>query len=152
MSLAPPEVRAAKATLAKHRREQRKARTRAKPARETDAGYLAWLHDGLDCIACLIEGRVWSEIVGQPFPIEAAHQYHAHTGPQVGRRPPDAACAPLCAYHHRFGPGCCDPAQRKFWDRLGVDVAAYCRALVDAYKAGQDGQRIVLDFARSARR
>lgn len=125
--------------------EQRQPRVR-------DPGYLDWLHD-LPCIACLIEGRDLS-IINHPtmVSIEAAHQKHTDLrGPSLGKRPSDAAACPLCTWHHRLAPDACDPAQRKFWDRLGVDVGAFCKALHDAYRAGDPGEPVVRRFAGEGR-
>jgi hypothetical protein len=112
--------------------------------RDRDAGYLSWLHDCLPCIACLIEGKPRHA----SHPIEAAHQKHTDLrGPALGKRPSDAASCPLCAWHHRLAPDACDPAQRKFWDRLDVNVGDFCLALYCAYEASQDGAAIVVRFA-----
>ena len=67
----------------------------------------------------------------------------------LGRRPHDRLSAPICAWHHRLAPGCCDPAQGKFWDRLNVDPAALCTALYAAFKAGEPGAPIVIAAAGS---
>jgi hypothetical protein len=157
-----------RATIAEAKRIERAARERAKKARparvsptaagqrrprERDIGYLSWLHEDLPCIACMIEGpprRVSG--FSASMPIEAAHQKHTdRRGPALGRRPSDAASCPLCSWHHRLAPDACDPAQRKFWDRLGVNVGDFCRALYSAYQANQDGATIVRHFARARR-
>jgi hypothetical protein len=154
-----------RAKIAEVRRIERSARERSKKARparvaptatgqrrprERDGGYLSWLHEGLPCIACLIEGEPRRR-PGSPAtnPIEAAHQKHTDLrGPALGKRPSDAACCPLCAWHHRLAPDACDPAQRKFWDRLDVNVGDFCLALYSAYQLGRDGIDIVHRFAR----
>lgn len=117
--------------------------------RQLDGAYIAWLHVDLPCIGCLIEGPVWSEIVGRPYPIEAAHQKHTDLkGPALGKRPSDSATVPLCAWHHRLAPDACDPAQRKFWDRLQVDVGAFCKALYATFKGHAPGAPVIQKFAR----
>lgn len=125
---------------------------RAKPkhGRESDVGFLAWLHDGLPCIACLRFGATGS-------PIEAAHQkiQAADKGlhRKLGVRPDDWLCVPLCASHHRLGPLCCDPAQGKFWALVGLtanDVADFCAELHAAFKASGPGAPIVHRFAALA--
>jgi hypothetical protein len=152
-----------RAKIAEVRRIQRAAREQAKTARPAqvaptasgqrrprapDPGYLTWLHEGLPCIACLIEGGPRCGFGANP--IEAAHQKHTDLrGASLGRRPSDATCCPLCAWHHRLAPDACDPAQRKFWDRLEVDVGDFCRALYCAYQGSQDGAAIVSGFART---
>ena len=154
-----------RAKIAEVRRIERSARERSKKARparvaptasgqrrprERDLGYLAWLHEGLPCIACLIEGEPRrTPGATATNPIEAAHQMHTDLkGPALGKRPSDAASCPLCAWHHRLAPDACDPAQRKFWDRLDVNVGGFCRALYSAYQVSQDGAAIVRRFAR----
>lgn len=129
---------------------------RAKPkgGRERDVGYMAWLHDGLSCIGCLVLGRA-------PLacnPIEAAHQklQLADRGlhRKLGVRSDDRLCVPLCAYHHRLGPLCCDPAQGKFWSILGLTteaVADFCLGLHAAYSEGRPGEPVVQAFAHMAR-
>ncbi len=153
-----------RAKIEEARRIQRSARERSKKARparvaptaagqrrprQRDPGYLSWLHDCLPCIACLIEGEPRREPgFTNSNPIEAAHQKHTDLrGAALGRRPNDAACCPLCAWHHRLAPDACDPAQRKFWDRLNVNVADFCGALYCAYEVSQDGAAIVRRFA-----
>ncbi len=153
-----------RAKIAEVERIKRAARERAKtarPARVTpvvagqrsaptrDTRYLRWLR-GLPCIACLIEGPppLAPGFIGLN-PIEAAHQKHTDLkGPALGRRPSDAACCPLCAWHHRLAPDACDPAQRRFWDRIGVNGGAFCLALYSGYQVSEDGDAIVRQFAR----
>lgn len=133
-------------------------RNTAKPknGRERDFGFLTWLHEDLPCIACLIEGRAYDPHRGTAsgaagYRMEAAHQKHTDLkGAALGRRPSDSATCPLCAWHHRLAPNCCDPAQAKFWDRLQVNVGDFCRALFDAYRAGQPGEPVIRDFAARA--
>jgi len=154
-----------RATIAEARRIERAARKRSKKARparvaptatgqrrprERDLGYLNWLHEDLPCIACMIEGPPRRSQASSPSNhIEAAHQKHTDLrGPALGKRPSDAASCPLCSWHHRLAPDACDPAQRKFWDRLDVNVSDYCRALYSAYQVSQDGADIVHRFAR----
>jgi len=165
------EIRAAKELLRKDRkarkpkpakREKRDTHVNLK-ARVRDFGFLSWLHEDIPCIACLIEGPVqaragvyvqygpgsegWAGPGG--IAIEAAHQKHvAGKGGMLGKRPSDADSCPLCAWHHRIAPNACDPAQRKFWTRLGVDVAAYCRALHEAFRSGASGAEVARLFAR----
>jgi hypothetical protein len=156
-----------RATIAEARRIERAARERSKKARparvaptaagqrrprERDGGYLSWLHESLPCIACLIEGPPWRSRTSSPSnPIEAAHQKHTDLrGAALGRRPSDSASCPLCSWHHRLAPDACDPAQRKFWDRLDIDVGDFCRALYAAYQFGQDGAAVVRQFARKS--
>lgn len=144
MALDPPDVRAARALLKEHNRKVAKGRKRTKPDGK-DPAFLAWLRT-LSCIACLIEGPPPAR--AGHCPIEAAHQKHTDgRGAALGRRPPDASTVPLCMWHHRISPGCCDPAQTKFWDRLQVDVGAFCRALYAAFQNGDDGNAVVRETA-----
>lgn len=141
-------TRAIKGKVNKARKRERRPSTKA---RVRDADFLAWLHDGIPCIACLIEGAVM-RTAGTPTPyhIEAAHQKHvAGKGGMLGKRPDDGGhTCPLCAWHHRLAPDACDPAQRKFWARLGVDVGEFCAALFAAFKAGGSGAAVVRVFAQ----
>lgn len=125
-------------------------RVKPKGGRERDLGYLAWLHDGLECIACVCFGQTGA-------PIEAAHQkiQSAEKGlnRKAGVRPDDWQTLPLCATHHRQPPFCCDPAQGKFWSIVGLsaeDVADFCRALHDAFLASLPGLPVVRRFASLA--
>lgn len=125
---------------------------RAKPkhGRDRDHDYLAWLHDGLDCIACLRFGATGA-------PIEAAHQKiqapDRGLNRKLGVRPDDWQTVPLCQSHHTGGPICCDPAQGKFWALVGLAPAAvadFCSELYAAFKAGLPGNPIVHRFAALA--
>lgn len=119
--------------------------------RDRDLGFLSWLHEGLPCIGCAILG---------PAPAEHAHIEAAHQKAQdaargwnkrMGVRPSDSRSCPLCAYHHRLGPTCCDPAQAKFWAVLAVDPIAFCEDLFAAYQAGSDGSAIVAKYAEKSK-
>jgi hypothetical protein len=46
-----------------------------------------------------------------------------------------------------LAPNAWDPAQRKFWDRLGVNAGDFCRALYSGYQGNQNGGAIVRRFA-----
>lgn len=128
------------------RRAERKAVKRAKP--KLDKGperlpdYVSWLHEGLPCIACLIEGPAKHH--GNR--IEAAHIWLAE-GAMRGVQNSDWTCIPLCSWHHRLDRDACDVAQRKFFDRLGVEPIGLCEALYAAFKAGRDGFWIIHDIA-----
>lgn len=136
-------------------RGQKLTTQRAKPkgGRERDAEYMAWLHVDIPCIACIRFGRP----AFVPNPIEAAHQKLtvAERGLQktLGVRPSDKWCAPICAFHHRIGPPCCDPAQTKFWALVGLepaDVADLCAELFTAFTEGRPGASVIHQFARIA--
>lgn len=144
------------AQAARIRAEERKEAKAARPvsvkARLRDIDFLHWLHEGIPCIACMIEGTAWQYISPahvRAYPIEAAHQKHtAGKGGMLGKRPDDGGhTCPLCAWHHRLAPNACDPAQRKFWDRLDVSVADYCGALFAAFLAGGSGRDVAKQFA-----
>lgn len=130
-----------------------------KPKREkVDDGssYMAWLHDGLSCIGCLVMGETLPRSLNG---IEAAHQklQLANRGfhKRAGRRGPHWTCVPLCRLHHRDGPLCCDPAQSKFWSILGLapeELADFIEALNAAYRGGAPGNPIIHRFAHLAAR
>lgn len=128
-------------------------REKATHGRERDVGFLAWLHHDLPCIGCLILGQAHP----QHASIEAAHQkiQAASRGvhKRLGVRPSDMWCVPLCEWHHRTGPICCDPAQTKFWNVVGLspeEVADFCMALYRAYEQEGDGAQVVREFASLA--
>lgn len=143
------------------RREEAKARERAreprepkvqherskpKGGRERDPAFMSWQHDsGLVCVACEIEGRPTPAMLkGERNPIEVAHQ--RVNGWKKGVRGNDADSCPLCRWHHQLAPSACDKGQRQFWDRLGIDAADYCAALYAAFRGGSDGRRVQLRF------
>jgi hypothetical protein len=124
--------------------------------RQRDPAYLAWLHRGIPCIACVAygfplgHGETW-------FAIEAAHQNlpiasKGWSGRGLGKRTHDARAVPLCAWHHRLSPNACDNGQRAFWDRLGLgdDVADFAAELHAAYTAGAPGRPVVERWAERA--
>lgn len=113
------------------------------------AAFMAWLHHDLSCIACLRLGRA-----PRDTGIEAAHQKlnRADRGwhKRAGRRGPHRQTVPLCAYHHRTGTPCCDPAQAKFWAILGFsvdDAIDFNEALNAAFDEGRPGEPVVREFA-----
>ena len=116
--------------------------------RQRDEGFISWLH-GLDCIACMIEGRPANR-----GPIEAAHQKLAIASKGwreggLGPRVHDARCVALCAHHHRLAANSCDlGGQRKFWDRMGLGdrIADLCADLLAAFRAGEDGAAVLRQF------
>lgn len=155
-------IRRTERDLREMRRQQRKARPRKLPKtgamREdpnADAeGYMRWLHEEhIGCIACVVEGP--APMGGEPNPIEVAHQRRNDPrwrGNGLGKRSPDAQSCPLCRWHHQRAPNACDRAQGKFWDRLGVDVVAYCAALFAAFKAQEPGAPVLEQFAATSRK
>jgi hypothetical protein len=150
-------LRAAKKAERPDRVEHRRALPVApgqRQPRQEDAAYLAWLHQGLPCIACVVEGinRVLHGRFGNP--IEAAHQKFNLKRPGwtkfTGKRVHDRQCIPLCAWHHQHAPNACDKAQAKFWNRLGFtleQVADLCADLYAAFKANADGAEVIRAFA-----
>lgn len=124
-------------------------------ARQRDLAFLSWLHS-VPCVACAVEGvptfaGAWAHPANARvlLKIEAAHQKHIDgKGGLLGKRPDDAGhTCPLCAWHHRLAPNACDPAQRKFWARLNVNVGAFCKALHQAFRNGESGAEVVRRFA-----
>lgn len=142
----------------KVKREKRDSHVNVK-ARERDLGFLSWLHEGIPCVACLIEGPP-ANPHGLPNPLEAAHQHMAigsrsdWNGRSRGRKGPDEAAVILCRFHHQILPNACDRAQRKFWDRLGLGdrVADLCDALLAAFRGGSSGAAVVRRFAAEVQR
>jgi len=126
------------------KREPKIQHARAKPkgGRVRDGAYLSWLHDGLPCVACLVEGQ--PHTFGEPNPIEAAHQ--RIRGWKKGVRADDDACVPLCRWHHQLAPNACDKGQRQFWDRLEIDPAELCADLYAAFRAGASGLAVINRF------
>ncbi|WP_292038645.1 MULTISPECIES: hypothetical protein [unclassified Brevundimonas] len=122
--------------------------------RQQDKAYLAWLHEGTDCIACLIEGRPAFGGGGAEV-IEAAHQKLAIASKGwreggLGPRVHDRRCVPPCAWHHRLAPNSCDTGgQRKFWDRLGLrdGIADFCADLNAAFDQGQPAMPVIRKWA-----
>lgn len=118
--------------------------------RQEDAAYLAWLHDGTDCIACMIEGRK-----ADRGAIEASHQKLAIASKGwreggLGPRVHDRRCVPLCTWHHRLAPNSCDTGgQRKFWDRLGLrdGIADFCADLNAAFDQGLPAMPVIRKWA-----
>lgn len=150
------ERKASKA--ARPKRERPAPGPNPKDPRERDVAYLRWLHEGLSCIACLIEhpGFVWSP--SALYPVEAAHQKLAIASRGwreggLGPRVHDRRCVPLCSWHHTQAPNACDKGQRHFWDRLGLfdKVADLCRDLYAAFLAGGDGEPVIHRYAEEAR-
>jgi hypothetical protein len=115
-----------------------------------DKRFLAWLHDGLPCLSCLI-------LTGASHNrnIEAAHvkigiASRGWTECGRGVRPHDARSIPLCSHCHRLAPDACDVNQRQFFDRLGLgdEIADLSDDLYAAYQRGQDGAAVIRRWAR----
>lgn len=165
------EERKVLAAAQKIKARERKDRAAARPARvaptapgqrrprEEDRAYLSWLHQGIPCIACVIDrGRgVTMTVATGANPLEAAHQKLAIASAGWkegggGKRTHDARCVILCRLHHQGLPGACDNGQRNFWDRYGLGdrVGDFCAALVQAYKNGCSGAEVVQHWANIA--
>lgn len=149
MPLAPPNVRQAKATLAEHRKAQRKARPpkvtptaagQRKP-RIHDKKYLAWIRR-LPCA-----GKRQGPCYG---PIEAAHLRYSDAdrrriNPGLQRKPSDRLTTPLCRTHHALQHG---GAERVFWEIVGIDPGELCAALGVAYDTDLDGAAVIRRFVK----
>jgi len=152
MTIAPPEVKAAKATLAAHRRALRKARpAKVQPVaegqrqpRKRDRAYLAWIRR-LPCIAGLVEG-------GCDGPVQAAHLRMAGGGrrnPGLGAKPDDRFATPLCERHHLHDQH--RGSEAAFWARLGISPHALCDTLSTVFDADGDAVALLNRIARGER-
>jgi hypothetical protein len=149
------------------KRRERKARKEARPApvkptaagqrdpRDEDRAYMAWLHQGIPCTACLIEGRPGAATRVRQNPIEAAHQKLAIASAGWkegggGKRTSDSRCIPLCRWHHQDAPNACDKGQRMFWDRLGLGdrIADLCKGLHATYRNQGDGAAFIRRYLK----
>lgn len=140
-----------KAKRAERGPKVRQERLRDKGGRDAEPKFLRWLHErAAVCIACLLDPAPPDrlKLLGVPNKLEAAHQ--RIRGWKKGVRGRDADSCILCAWHHQHAPNACDRGWRQFWDRLGVDVAAYCAELYAAYQAGADGAAVIMKHARRA--
>lgn len=142
-----PIREARKIARAKGERKREKALTGEhgqRAAVNRDDAYMAWIHDqGLPCVACLNGEPV---AYSGPNPIEAAHQWIVR-GPTKGKRAGHDTCVPLCRWHHQLAPNACDKGQRAFWSRLEIDPTDLSSALYRAFKAGDDGHRVLRRFS-----
>ena len=135
MTIAPKRVRAAKALLARHRRNLR--RKRGAPIRPIafgqrrprirDADYLAFIRRQPCCVC------------GKPGPSHAAHVRAGYpeagwrpTG--LGEKPDDRRTLPLCAFDHLEGPDAQHRGnEREWWRSRGLSPTAVAAAYVEAY-------------------
>ncbi len=138
MTIAPPEIRAAKATLAAHRKAVRKARpAKVQPVaaeqrkpRQRDPGYLQFVRRQ----ACAA-----GSLGDCDGPIEAAHVRYSSVAagrknPGLSQKPDDRCAVPLCASHHRTGPHAQHSmSEAKFWTMVGVDPVTLYRQLGEQY-------------------
>ena len=124
-------------------------RIRLRDPRRRDGAYLAWLRR-LPCIAC------WAGLGDGGGPIEASHpkfgQGERRREFGLGEKSHDRLALPLCSKHHRTGQNAEHKGQRRFWDRLGIDVADFALDLNSAFDADHDGAEAVLTHARRAAR
>lgn len=135
MTIAPPEVRAAKALLAQHRKDGRGKRAPKTPhvnqqARVRDVLYLAWIRRQ-PCAAVSLGACAGA--------IEAAHVRFSdasagRVNPGMQRKPDDAYTVPLCAAHHREGPKAQHRGdERKFWEGMSINPGDLMRDLRGRY-------------------
>ena len=136
MTLAPPEVRKAKATLAAHRKAIKKARPAKviptaegqRQPRKRDNAYLQWIRRQ-PCAA--------ARLGGCDGPVQAAHLRYSdaargRVNPGLQQKPSDLLTTPLCAAHHAMQHA---GAERLFWAVVGIDPALLCDQLRHAYEA-----------------
>jgi hypothetical protein len=109
--------------------------------------YLAWLRR-LSCVACL------AGLADGGGPIEACHPKFGLGGVRrefgLGERSHDDMALPLCRQHHTTGAWAEHRGQRRFWDRLGVDVRDFALDLNGAYARGEEGADVVMTYVGRA--
>lgn len=126
---------------------------RQREPRIRDKAHLARVAQ-LPCIICMVQGR-------RRWPVQVAHikAGWAEDGWRAfghSEKAHDHRTAPLCVEHHMTG----QDAQhrnpfgdeRAWWEHWGVYPPAFCQALVEAFAAGESGERVVRYFAANARR
>ncbi len=117
---------------------------RQREPRVKDKAYLGWIAQ-LPCLACLCRGR-------RTWPVEVAHIKASF--PLAGWRAfghaeksHDARTISLCAADHRTGPiaqhANLGGDEREYWRKLSVYPPDLCRALYEAYEAGESGLHIL---------
>lgn len=157
MTIAPPEVRAARELLARHRKAQRLARPKPvlplqgdgqRQPRVREPLYLAWIRR-LPCA-----GGALGDCGG---PIEAAHVRFsdASTGrrnPGMQSKPSDRLSVPLCTNHHRAAPNSQHSMnESRFWAILQINPSMLMRDLSECYDKNGDGAMIVNEYGFAKR-
>jgi hypothetical protein len=106
----------------------------------------------LPCVACAVHQGV------RRFGVHVAHiriGYPNEPGwREVGKaeKPSDHRSVPLCPAHHMDGPDAQHRmSEAAFWHGLGIHPPDFCRALVEAFAAGDNGRAVVDKFAAIAR-
>jgi len=97
--------------------------------------------------------RLPCAVCGVMFEVEAAHVRFNDAArgklQALGQKPDDRWTAPLCAYHHRTGPGAQHSGnERAFWEKQGIDVLALCERLFEVSGDVEGGTRIVMQARR----
>lgn len=136
-------VEHAKRIKRKATKEAQKNRPKLDKGPERNPDYKAWLRAGGMCLACQIEGPVRHPTLRNV--IEAAHIWLAE-GAMKGVRNSDWTCTPLCTWHHQHAPDACDKAQRRFFDRLGLDPIDVVEAFNAAFVAGREAFWVVQEI------
>lgn len=142
--IADPAIRAAKATLAAHRKALKAARPkRVQPVAEgqrkprvREPGFLAYLRRQ----PCAVRAGGGCE-----GPIEAAHIRMARPGfgsTGMQRKPDDQYAVPLCRGHHRDGPDAQHRiSERVWWAARGLDPFVLAEGFHADYLAGFERRR-----------
>lgn len=136
MTIAPADVRAAKATLAAHRKANRQARPKSPKAdrgRVRDPGFLAFVRRQ-PCAVRQAQG------LGCEGPIQACHIRTSLPGePPTGlqRKPNDDRCTSMCAKHHAEQHSM---GEMRFWARHSRDPFEIARQFYAEY-SGQVVER-----------
>ena len=147
--ISPPELRAARAVIAKANKERRKARPRppkikADRGRVRDNAHLAFIRR-LPCVATYVEtGRVVFGFDAAHVRFADSHAGKAFTGTQ--RKPDDCWTVPLTREAHERQHG---GSERAFWVGLGVDVLDLCRRLYAASGDDAAGLQIITSLRKS---
>jgi hypothetical protein len=111
---------------------------------------MGWIK-GLPCVACAVRGQV--EIRSEAAHCKLAIAAHGWREAGVQEKSNDRRSLPLCATHHRLGPGGEHViGQRQFWDKLGICPACLSEALASAYDAEESGAKMIWEAVHARRK
>jgi hypothetical protein len=122
---------------------------RQRDPRQVDKDYKGWIAQ-LPCVACMVMGN-------QRYGVHVAHLRFTCAeigldGTGGGTKPHDWRVTPLCPGHHMTFPQAQHRVgEERFWGELvGINPADLCRALYEAYLAGQSGLAVIARFTGEA--